>query len=67
MGRTYNVSDLVNRRVNIAKRVYTISVLRNRNLRQSATTYSNLPVPVTLPSTITTYAITARKEGEVRI
>ena len=40
-----------------------ISVSRDRNLQQSAATYSNLPIPITLPSTIITYTITARKKG----
>jgi hypothetical protein len=34
------------------------------NLQQSMVIYSNLPVPVTLLGTITTYTITARKEGK---
>jgi len=63
MGKTHYVSDLVNRRMNMAKRVYTISVSRDRNLRQSAATYGNLPAPITLPSTITTCTVTVRKEG----
>jgi len=46
---------------------YTISTSRDRNLRQFAAIYGNLPIYITLPSTITTYAITARKEGEERI
>ena len=33
------------------------------NLLQSAAIFSNLPVPVTLPSTATAYTVTVRKEG----
>ena len=33
------------------------------NLPQSLAIFSNLPVPITLPSTATAYTITARKEG----
>ena len=33
------------------------------NLRQSTAIFSNLPVPVTLPSTATACTVTVRKEG----
>ena len=33
----------------------------------NTTIYSNLPVPVTLPGTITTGTVTARKEGRTSI
>ena len=39
-------------------------MLYNRNLQQSAAICGNLPVPVTLLSTITTYTVIARKEGK---
>jgi len=59
----YYISNLVNQRINIVKRVYIISMSRDRNLRQFAATYSNLPAPITLPGTIITYTIIVRKEG----
>jgi hypothetical protein len=34
------------------------------NLRQSVAIYGNLPIPVTLLGTVTTYTVTARKEGK---
>ena len=54
MGRTYYYH----------LKLYTISTSYNRNLRQFAAIYSNLPIYITLPSTITTYAIIVRKEGK---
>jgi hypothetical protein len=33
------------------------------NLRQFIVIYSNLPVPITLPNTVTTGAVAARKGG----
>jgi hypothetical protein len=45
-------------------KLYTISASRNRSLRQLTAIYSNLPVYITLPSTITTYIIIARKGGK---
>ena len=55
MGRTYYISDLVNQGLSMA--VYG-------NLQQSMVIYGNLPVPITLPSIITTYTVIARMEGK---
>ena len=59
----------------MAKRIYTS--LRGQvtpqivaiyyNLRQSVAIYGNLPVPITLPITVMTNAVTARKEGRTSI
>ena len=38
--------------------------LYDHDLRQFAVIYSNLPIPITLPNTIITYTVTAKKEGK---
>ncbi len=65
MGKIYYVSDSVNQGLSTA--IYgnlQQSTAIYGNLQQSTAIYGNLPVPVTLPSTITTCTVTARMEGK---
>ena len=73
MGKIYYTSNLANRDMSTAKRIYIN--LRGQatpqpiaiyyNLRQSIAIYYNLSVPVTLSSIIITSAVTARKEERI--